>query len=260
MQVYVELAAIENFCMDFTLLYAAKLISRNAASYKRLLCGSVAGACVAVVFPLFNFGAALSVVIKLFSGLLICLVSGKYKSFKGYIAFTGSFLIITALLGGVLIGIFSLTGLEYGEGGGFIISSVPVGIPLFIALLVIIGAKRLAKKLQKGEKNSVICRIYTGESKIEIDGFFDSGNKVYLNGEPVSVIPEYVADKLIDKTRIKDGVKIHTVAGSKTIKVFTADKVEIISGEKQSIFKKVKLGISANKISKAVLHPDLLSQ
>ncbi|MDE7330458.1 MAG: sigma-E processing peptidase SpoIIGA, partial [Clostridia bacterium] len=56
MQVYIELAVLENFCMDFTLLYSAKLASKNSAHILRIALGSALGACFAVVFPLLNIG------------------------------------------------------------------------------------------------------------------------------------------------------------------------------------------------------------
>ena len=93
---------------------------------------------------------------------------------------------------------------------------------------------------------------------MSINGFFDSGNKVYIKGQPVSVIPFEAAEKLMDLSRIKDGVKIHTVAGSRTIKVFTADRMEIAEGGKTTAYTGVKIGVSPNKIHRAVLHCDLL--
>lgn len=258
MQVYVELAVVENFCMDFTLLYAAKAASKNTAGIFRIFFGACLGAAVAVLFPLIKAGAAWSAVIKVLSGLILCLAAGKFKNFKSYLKFAGAFLAFTALLGGALIGVFSLTGTDYLSGSGYLISSVPVGIPLFGALLIIIGAKKLAARLKKSNKNVVVCRIYAGQSHIDVKGFFDSGNKVYCRGAPVSVIPEYAAKKILGEKRITDGVKIHTVAGSKIMQVFTADKIEINFGEKSDTFKNVKIGVSPQKINCAVLHPDLL--
>ena len=227
MQVYIELAVLENFCMDFTLLYSAKAVSKNTASYKRIALGAVLGAAFAVVFPLIKMHAVLAIAVKILSGLLICLVSGKFKSVKGYIKFSGAFLIFTALLGGALIGIFSLAGIAYSADGGYLLSSVPIGIPMFGALIIIIGAKKLASRLKKSSKEVVTVRVYAGEECAEVKGFFDSGNKVYCKGAPVSIIPKEIAEKIVDESRIKDGVKIHTVAGSKIIKIFTADKIEI---------------------------------
>lgn len=258
MQVYAELALIENFCMDFTLLYSAKVISKNPASVRRLVLGAVLGAVFAVVFPLINLGAVIAVVVKILSGLLICLAAGRFGGIKSYIKFCGAYFALTAVLGGALIGIFSLAGIKHSAGEGYLLSSVPVGVPLFGALLLILGAKKLAARLKKTSANRVNCRIYAGQSQVNIEGFFDSGNKVYLNGQPVSVIPEAVAEKLIDKSRINEGVKIHTVAGSKIIRVFTADKIEISSGEKVNTIFGVRIGIGTQKTDCAILHCDLL--
>ena len=257
MQVYVELAVLENFCMDFTLLYCAKLVVKNAAGWKRVGIASALGACFAVAFPLFQLNGVWAVVVKIFSGLLICLCAGKFKSFKGYFKFAAAFLIFSAVLAGALIGVFSLAGIDYIEGGGFVLSSVPVGIPLFGALCLVIAARAIKNKFTKIGKNTVNCRIYAGELQVTLSGFFDSGNKVYYRGEPVSVIPENSAEKLIDTEGIKDGIKIHTVAGSKIMKVFTADRLEIDDGHKISTYHGVKIGISPAQIHCAVLHPDI---
>ena len=43
------------------------------------------------------------------------------------------------------------------------------------------------------------------------------------------------------------------------MKIFTADKIEIYNGEKLHTINCVKIGISPNGISRAVLHPDLMA-
>ena len=258
MQVYIELAVIENFCMDFTLLYCAKLAAKNPAHVLKVALGAALGAAAAVLIPLCSLKGAAAVAVKILSGFVICFAAGKFKNFKSYVVYSGVFLGFTAVLGGALIGIFSLAGLEYGEGGGYVISSIPVGIPLFGALCLIIFARKIAAKLRRGGRTEVRCRIYSGEKHIELSGFFDSGNKVYHGGCPVSVIPLTEAMKLVDESRIKDKVKIHTVAGSKYLKVFTADRIEILGGEKANVIKNIKIGISLRPSGGAVLHPDLM--
>lgn len=258
MEVYVELALAENFCMDFTLLYAAKIGSKNIAGFKRIAVAAVLGACFAVVMPLSNIGGAWSAVLKILSGLLICFIAGRFKSIKDYLKFAGVFLALTALLGGALIAVFSIAGWEYSSGQGFILSSVPIGIPLFFALLLIILARRIAAKLKRADRAEVSLRIMNGDKEAALTGFFDSGNKVYSGGEPVSIVPQKTAEKITDINRIKSGVKIHTVTGSKTIKVFTVDKLVINQSGKIKEFKNVKLGVSPNEIDCAVLHSDFL--
>ena len=259
MQVYVELALLENFCMDFTLLYCAKTVAKNPAGIFRLVIAAVFGACFAVAFPLFGIGSVLSVIIKILSGLIICLIAGKFAHVKAYIKLTALFTAFTALLGGALVGIFSLAGISFDAGSGYILSSVPIGIPLFGALLLIIAARKIAAKLKRVDKTEVACAVYNDGKKVNIAGFFDSGNKVYYSGQPVCVIPLEAARKIIDETRIETFVKIHTVADSKKLKVFTADRLEICKGEKVKAYKGVKIAVTPYA-DKAILHPDYLEE
>jgi hypothetical protein len=50
---------------------------------------------------------------------------------------------------------------------------------------------------------------------------------------------------------------VHTVAGSQTIKVFTADKIEIFFDGQAHTIHKVLIGISPHPVQGVVLHPDL---
>lgn len=260
MQVYVELALLENFCMDFTLLYCAKLVTKNKAGWKRISVASALGACFAVLFPLFKLPAVWSVIIKILSGIALCLVACKFKKISVCIKFFAAFLIFSAVLAGALIGIFSLAGIAYQQGGGFILSSVPIGIPMFGALILVIAAKVIKNKFSKGSKKEVNCRIYAGQSHVSLTGFFDSGNKVSYRGAPVSVIPRRSAEKIVDVERITEGVKIHTVAGSKIIKIFTADRLEVDFGDKTQTYKGVIIGVSHAHITCAILNPDILEE
>lgn len=243
--------------MDFVLLYCAKLVSKNPAHILRTFFASALGACFAVVFPLFNIGAAWSIVIKIISGLIICLISGKFKGFKAYFKLTAFFLAFTFILGGALVAVFTLAGWDYSEGNGYLISSVPIGIPLFCGLWLIIAARKISARLKKCDRATVKVKIFLGEKFCELNGFYDSGNKVYSFSRPVSVIPLNSALEIIDESGIKDTVKIHTVAGSKKIKIFTADKVEIHEGENIKTINKAIFGISPYAADGAVLHPDL---
>lgn len=256
MQVYIELALLENFCMDFVLLYSAKALSKNPAKSFKIALGAAAGAGVAVIFPLLPIDTVLSSVLKVISGALICFIGGKFAKFKNYLKFTGIFFALSVLLGGALIAVFNLGGFEYTAGAGYLLSSVPIGIPLFFALILFLGAKALGKRFVSCRKQRVKCRISVGQSQIELAGFFDSGNKVYLSGAPVSVIPGCEAEKL--KACINRTVKIHTVAGSAQMGVFTADRLEIEDNKGKTVFKGAYIGVNPAGGDIAVLHSDLM--
>lgn len=256
MQVYIELALLENFCMDYVLLYSAKALSKNPAPSHRIALGAAAGAGVAVVFPLLPVSGAVSAALKALSGAAICFIGGKFVNFKKYLKFAGIFFALSLLLGGGIIAVFNLGGFQYFEGAGYLISSVPIGIPLFLALLLFIGAKNLAKILSSCRKERVKCRVVLGQSKIELAGFFDSGNKVYLGGAPVSVIPKDAAQKL--EARINKWVKIHTVAGSARMGVFLADRLEIENDKGKTVYKNAYIGVNPAGGDVAVIHADLM--
>lgn len=257
MQVYAEYAFIENFCMDFALLFCAKAVTKNACGYFRLVISSAFGAIFAIVFPLFNLGAAWGTVVKIAFGGIMCAAAGKYTKFYGYAKFTAVFTASTFVLGGALIALFSLMGASYESGGGYLLSSVPVGIPLFFALILAIALRKIAKKLINRSRSEVTCTLRVGESEASSPAFFDSGNRVYSGGRPVSIIPREIAEKLIDIERIKTFVDIHTVAGKGKLAVFSADSVKIQSGENSRELKNVTFGVSMQKIKKIVLHSDL---
>lgn len=262
MQVYVEYALLENFCMDFALLVASKWASKNPAGYLRVTLSALLGACFAVAFPLSGLSGAPAILIKVAAGMAMCAVAGKYRKVIGYIKFAAIFTASTFLTGGALIALFSLANVDYAEGGGFILSSVPVGIPLFAAILLAIAVKRLGAAFSRahpnGDKITASCRFYCGEKSATCTAFYDSGNKVYLRGAPVSIIPRHVAVMLTGGTCIKESVDIHTVAGQAQVAVFRADRVVIDDGKSVIERRDVLLGVSPQRIFRAVLNPDLL--
>lgn len=260
MQVYVEFALIENFCMDFTLLYCAKLVCKNPAGWRRIALGAAGGAVFAVVFPLFTLPAVASVAVKILSGAVICAVAGRYRRLKSYFVFTAAFTGFTFAVGGALIAVFALAGVNYQSGAGYLISSVPIGVPAFFAVTAVMFARKLKRRLTVSEKSEVTVKLYSGNDSVEFCGFFDSGNRVSYRGSPVSVIPLSAAAQIIDAASISSSVKIHTVTGSKKLKVFTADKMEIRYADKVSVLKNVTVGISPRPIASAALNPDLMEE
>lgn len=257
MQVYVEYAILENFCMDFTLLTAAKAATRNPASYFRIGVASALGACFAVCFPLLGLSGFWAITVKIASGFILGAIGGKYSSVKGFVKFAAAFTAATFLTGGALIAVFSLADVAYGDGGGYLISSVPVGIPLFAVICLVIAIRKIAAKVSVRRAADAKCKIYFGGKCAVCKGFYDSGNKVYMGGSPVTVAPKHVALQLIDCGSIKNFAYIHTVAGESKIPVFTADKIEIDDGKSVNVKRGVLIGVSPRHIAKIVIHPDL---
>ncbi|MGN1060532.1 MAG: sigma-E processing peptidase SpoIIGA [Candidatus Coproplasma sp.] len=257
MQIYIEFAIIENFCMDFTLLSTAKAAVKNSAGYIRIAVASAVGAAFAVCFPLIPISGVWAVVVKVGSGFLLAAIAGKFQSFKGYLKFALAFTAATFISGGALIAVFTLTGVSYTDGGGYILSSVPVGMPLFAVVCVLIAVKKFAAKRASVKVVEAKCKIYLNGKTAVCSAFYDSGNKVYSGGVPVCVAPRHIALQLCDLTSIKTFAPIHTVAGEGKLPIFTADKIEIDDGKEIKVISSVLIGVSLRHINKVVLHPDL---
>lgn len=258
MQVYAEYALAENFCMDFVLLFCAKAVTKNTCGYFRIGACACLGACFAVVYPLMRLPAAWGVIVKITSGLALCAAAGRYSRFSGYVKFTAVFGGATFLLGGALMALFAMTGLSYEGGSGYIISSVPIGIPLFFALILAISAVKISKHISARRLGgNLTCTVKIGEKQVTLGGFYDSGNKVYCGGVPVSIIPFDAAEKIIDREGIKTFVDIHTVAGKDKIPVFRADSLILGEGDKRREIRGVSFGISPSRIKKIILHSDI---
>ncbi|MGN0813458.1 MAG: sigma-E processing peptidase SpoIIGA [Candidatus Coproplasma sp.] len=257
MQIYIEFALIENFCMDFALLVCAKAAVKNPASYLRIAFASAIGAAFAVCFPLLSLSGVWAIAVKILSGLIIAAIAGRFQSFIGFIKFALAFTAATFISGGALIAVFTLTGVSYTDGGGYILSSIPVGMPLFAVICLLIAIKKISAKRVNAKTVEAKCKIYLNGKCVASNAFYDSGNKVYLNGVPVCVVPRHVALQLVDITGIKTFAPIHTVAGEGKLAVFTADKIEIDDGKDKKTINNVLIGVSPKHINKAVLHPDL---
>ncbi len=260
MQVYVELALAENFCMDFTLLSCAKLLVKAPCGYRRIAVASAFGACFAVLFPLLPLTGALAVAVKMLSGLALAAVACRPAGIKPYLKFAAAFFGVSLLAGGAVFALFSLAGWDLAEGGGYIVSSVPVGIPALAVFLLAAGCRALSRRLAARAAGAVSCAVFLHGRCVKLPAFFDSGNRVYSGGVPVSVISPQAAEKLAREEEAGERVTVRTVAGSRTLKVFTADKIEIYTADGVHTIKCVKIGISPQPIARAVLHPDLAEQ
>lgn len=258
MQVYVEFALLENFCMDFCLLYGAKLLSRNATKTSRLILPSVVGAIIAVIFPLLNLNGIFSFALKTCSAFVVCACLKNFNCAKSYFFFCAIFIILTFLLGGALIAVFSLVGVEYAQGRGYIISSVPIGIPLFFALALILACRVLAKKYKpKASDITLTLTIINKKYRATERGFFDSGNNVYYRGCPVIIVPYYVAEQVVDVKKVKGKIAVHTVAGTKVLPVFFVDEILIENAQKTSKFSSVAVAVGES-LNGAIVHTDFL--
>ncbi len=207
MVVYVELAFLENFCLDFLLLALTAYAAKAAPKIGRLLLGGGVGGAFAVLFPLLSLPSFLKWALKFAVGAVLPLIAlGRRKWGIGALFF----FLFTFAFGGALLSA---------------VQDFPkwVRFPVFLALacfsLVLVG------KLYKRRALFTYiydCEVRVGEKRIKARGFLDSGNLATKEGIPVCFLsPDLFYD--ISQAGGKGGgqgcdeMQIFTQAGAKKI-------------------------------------------
>ncbi len=170
MVVYVELAFLENFCLDLLLLCLAAYAAKVPLRLGRLCLAAALGGAFAVLFPLLALPSFLAWGLKLSVGALLPLpVLGRKKWGLGILLFFA----LTFLFGGALLGFFQTV-------------SAWVRFPLII-LLSVSTLLFVGKVYKRRVLFSYLydCEVRVGEKTIRARGFLDTGNLATKDGLPV---------------------------------------------------------------------------
>ena len=252
MEIYIEYALIENFLFDGTLLFLATKAARAETSRLRLIFSAMCGGVFAVLFPLLSLPKILGLLLKLSVGFLLCLLAVKglkTKKDRGRYALTCIFFFIFSFsFGGVLLALTR----------NFFEEKVPslwiiVGFACLTAFSCYLIRKLYAKR---GVYSCVYeCKISFQGKKLDVLGFWDSGNLARRNLLPVCFLsPELFYDlfkEVIFSKRmgqVCDEMQIQTVSGIKTIPLYLGE-IEV-KGIKDRVKKQVYFAPSKHIISR----------
>ena len=166
MKVYIDLLFLLNLIYDFLLLMTVSVTLKRNINYKRLLLGSLVGALSTFIifFPLNKY---LLLVLKIIMGLVMLLVTFKYKNIK-YFLHNILYLYMTSV---ILAGFLYYLKLEFKNLSYLLILSIA---PLILYLYI---------KEQKDLKSIVnyyrkVIITLKNNQEINLTGFIDSGNKL----------------------------------------------------------------------------------
>lgn len=257
MEVYIEYAFIDNFIIDFLLIKISTKCAKIKTNLLRLLVASFIGALIAVVLPLFKVNGIFVFPIKILLGLLITFVAGNYVKLIDYFYASLYFFVLTFLSGGVIIALFNLANIDYESY--FILnynSFIPIGITFLAVYFATKGLIFLVEKLIKGLESETFrrkCMVIINGKKVTAEGFIDTGNKLYdnLTGFPVIVASKNFIKKLAENSALPNSyrnLKIETVNGESTIKIFYVDKLLIYKGVIANIYNNVLIGEGSNNL------------
>lgn len=223
MTVYVEYVLIDNFVIDFLLLKAALYTAGISASKKRLFLAAAAGAAVALVYPAVVAGNAVLIPLKISAGLLIVLISAKFRRVKEYFICVLLFFAYTALLGGAISGIYSLFGLDSKKE----LSAALIILPSYLIMKAALKAVRYVYGKKEAAAFTFKAEITVCGVTVASNAFLDTGNNLYDKDKPVVLISASLAKKFFDcgKLFAIKKLPVETVNGKTFLPAFAAEKL-----------------------------------
>ncbi len=184
--IYSDILFLINFSLDYLCLFiAGRLLHRGGKAW-RLLLGAAVGGLYSFIPYLFELSVYISLPLDLFAAALICFIAFGLRGAKSFAVTTVTFIVSSALLGGMITAIYSLIG-GYSNGVYSEVNALSFCLICLVSALIALSYGLICRK-----------KIHTrsAEVKICLDGFSvrarllcDSGNLVT---EPFSALPVIV--------------------------------------------------------------------
>ncbi len=249
MEIYVEYALIENFCVDLALLFLSRKISKLPIKKRWLFLGATLGAIFAVCYPFLALliGKNLVNLLKAVFPLLICRAGfgGQFsKNERGRYALNViSFYALSFAFAGGVYAVCGIFNIDYALGDGLFVGA-PVGLTFAVGVGIFTLIIELCKRVYRRRKQTRFiypCELAFGDKRIKTDGFVDSGNVAKRDGRPVCFVSVEILFALFGEDlfgSVADEMAIATVAGGKKIKLFFLDEIRIYCDGETNIISK----------------------
>ena len=281
MEVYVEDVFLDNFIIDFLILFITGKLLRIAIKIPRLLFAAALG----VGFVLLNLALPLQgaplLLYKLGIGLVMCITAFGERTIKRNILTYLTFLFVTLLIGGACFVVcFSFGTAVLGESGEVSYNlALPVGVVMGIIALVTFVVFQLVGviKSKTARSNFVFdATIFHDNRSIKLKAFLDTGNTLVdpETHKPVVVITYDCFKKLnrsaqlheILLSRVPKGVRdgrfinVGSVGKSSKMLLVTMDAMKITQQKFCLFAENVVFGVTFAKIEQNLECELLISQ
>ena len=180
MSIYIDIILIENLIMNYIILYATEIISKNKVYHLRKILASLIGAIYVIIQYISKLNIYSNIIIKIILSIIIVIVAFKSQNFKSMFKQLILFYVTTFTFGGVatyLIYVIKPTNIIIKNGmyvGTYILKVIFIGA--IIGSIILIIAFKMTKN--KITKKDMICQIKIRLNKKEktINAMVDTGN------------------------------------------------------------------------------------
>ena len=264
MEVYIEYVILDNFIIDFLLLYATGKVLKKKLSKSRIIIACFLGCMFAVLSPFLSFGGITLILIKILMGAIIVFACFKIYKIKDYIISIFIFLFLTFLMGGACYAVlgnlqkFNVASLYCIYSGEIPISLIIVTL-LFMVYMSINIYKYLSKK-QRIDKFIYKAKFIYDNFTIEAKGYLDTGNHLIdtYSKKPVTIITKKCFEELFNctyelknLTKLKNFrfIKIKTVVKENSLMpTFDLTRLEIVFDNQKKVYDIMPIGISQSNL------------
>jgi stage II sporulation protein GA (sporulation sigma-E factor processing peptidase) len=196
MTVYLDIIFLENFILNFIILYAVSLVIKEKAGCIKLMIASLIGASYVIIYYLINFQSKWNLIFKIILSVVMVYISFMPKSFKEFIKQIIFFYLVSFVFGGASLGVIYMVNagrISIRNGiivGNYTLKTIFIGV--ILAFTIITVAFKFVKN--RISKKDLFCniKIIINQNKINVKAVIDTGN--FLK-EPITNIPVIVVEK-----------------------------------------------------------------
>lgn len=264
MKVYIEQVILTNFIIDFCILIIISKLICTKTHYIHIILSALFGSIASLIVPWCS-NIIISNTLKILTAIIMLQILHINK--KQLVSATLMMMAISYIIGGAILDNFGTA-----SNGGYVIKSSN----LLMVFVITIVCTFVCCKLIKLIKSKIITNshiydttLINNSTQLTIKSFIDSGNTLYDNNQPVSLINfdtflqltnltlnQYLTNQF-DNLSNPHFITANTIAGKRKILVFTINELHL-NKSTTSIYKNVQLGVALNfdntKEYKAILN------
>lgn len=229
--VYVDVLILINILVNYFMLLAVKLISRNKTSRVRILLAAMLGGVSSLLLILESLGDVMTL-LKLLSAVLMSMIAFGIKPFKRLLKTTLWLLLICFVFGGLTFAIYVFTETDIMLfSNGIVYFDVDITFLIVCSALAYIVITIISKFIDKKApiSNEYYIKIQSERKSVSCQGLMDTGNNLRepFSNYPVILVDKHIFRNLFDEDEKIRLIPVSTVGGETLLKAHKPISVEI---------------------------------
>ena len=257
MNIYIDILFLQNFAMNFIILYTVKLIIKVKHKILRIALSSTIGSLSTIIYYFIMVEWYYNFLIKIIVSIVMLYIAFSPKNPKEMIKNIIFFYLISFTFGGAALSIIYITNYEkINIKNGILIGKytiLTIFLGVLVALIIIYYSfKLLKKKISKKDLNCNI-QIIINNKNVNVKAFIDTGNflKEPITNLPVIVVEKKILSQIVSKEILNNTEKI--LGGdleviSENVKNEYMSKLKVIPFSSLGKENGMLLGIKADKV------------